>query len=98
MASATSTSYMLPDELSVMAAGRLSTDLADRRGSAIALNAGAVSFVGGLCLQVLAAARAAWVADGQPFSIENPSEAFTKDLVLLGGEAAVGFEGGDTCR
>ncbi len=48
------------------------------------MEAGHVQRLGAQCLQVLLAARAAWVADGQALQLRNPSEAFIAALELMG--------------
>jgi len=55
-----------------------------RRGRSLAMEAGHVQRLGAQCLQVLLAARAAWVADGQALLLRNPSEAFIAALELMG--------------
>jgi len=79
--------FVLPAELGVVSAGKLSASLVERRGQSITIDAGKVVFVGGLCLQVLLAARDAWAADALPFEVVNPTDAFQGDLALLGGAA-----------
>lgn len=69
--------------LDLSAAGPLWFDLCAVRGQAVALDASAVERIGGLCLQVLLAAKAQWQADGVEFSIDNPSQSFLDGLGLM---------------
>ena len=74
----------LPPVLDLVAASSLLEAFMQHRGRAIRLDASAVQRLGGQCLQVLLAARAAWAADSQFFSIENGSDEFTASLEFLG--------------
>ena len=74
----------LPTILDLIAAPTLHEAFINRRGQALAVDAGGVQRLGAQCLQVLLAARAAWVADGQRLELENPSEEFSATLELLG--------------
>ncbi len=74
--------------LDLIAASALLEAFTQHRGQAIRLEANGVQRLGGQCLQVLLAARAAWAADGQNFLIENESDEFTASLELLGVPAA----------
>ena len=65
------------------------TAFLERRGAAITVEADQVRRLGGLCLQVLLAARKAWDRDGQAFSIKGPSEAFVETTRLFGAEGAL---------
>ncbi len=70
--------------LDLVAAPALLEALLGRRGEKLVLDGAAVSRVGGQCLQVLLAARAAWAVDGQTLFIDNMSEDFEQALELLG--------------
>ncbi len=74
----------LPSILDLVAAPTLHEAFINRRGEALAVDAGGVQRLGAQCLQVLLAARAAWVADGHTLQLENPSEEFFTTLELLG--------------
>ncbi|WP_297491521.1 STAS domain-containing protein [Acidocella sp.] len=74
----------LPTILDLIAAPGLLEAFISRRGRALAVDAGAVQRLGAQCLQVLLAARAAWVADGMALALENPSDEFSATLELLG--------------
>lgn len=74
----------LPQILDLGAAAPLLSDIVAARGGAIELDASGVERIGGLCLQVLLAARAQWSADGLEFAITNPSAAFVEGVELMG--------------
>jgi chemotaxis protein CheX len=79
-----SSGLRLAASLDLSAATPLATELVGLRGRAVELDAGDVSRIGGQCLQVLLAARAAWAADGHGFAIVNPSPEFLEGLALMG--------------
>jgi chemotaxis protein CheX len=79
----------LPETLDLKAAGPLKTAILSLRGDALEVQADQVRRLGGLCLQVLLAARKAWAEDGKPFSITGPSEAFVETTRLFGAEGAL---------
>lgn len=79
----------LPEHLDLKAAAPLKAALLERRGAPIEIEADQVRRFGGLCLQVLLAARKAWNQDGQPFSIKGPSEAFVETTRLFGADEAL---------
>ncbi len=76
----------LPQVLDLAAATTLRTQLMERRGQKLALDGGEVERLGGLCLQVLIAARNQWRVDGVDFHIVNPSSAFADGARLLGAD------------
>lgn len=76
----------LASNLDLGAARPLWTDLSAARRQPLDLDASDVQRLGGLCLQVLLAARACWSADGVPFRITNPSEPFLDALRLMAAE------------
>jgi chemotaxis protein CheX len=78
---------LLPEVLDLTAAGPLAADLLGLRGAAMTLDASQVKRLGGLCLQVLLAAQAAWDADGQTFRVAARSPAFDEALALFGADA-----------
>ena len=78
----------LPSVLDLVAASALLEIFMQHRGRAVRLDASAVQRLGGQCLQVLLAARAAWAADAQSFLIENSSPEFTESLEFMGVEPA----------
>ncbi len=77
-------SVRLPARLDLNAAAPLAEQLRGLRGRAVAVDASKVERLGGLCLQVLLSARAAWAADHTAFEVANPSAAFQADLALFG--------------
>ena len=74
----------LPAVLDLTAAGPLAAEFLAHRGTPMMVDGSAVERVGAQCLQVLLAAHAAWNAEGQAFSIEAPSAAFTEGLAVMG--------------
>jgi chemotaxis protein CheX len=76
----------LPAVLDAAAAPGLVQELLALRGGAIALDAGELTRVGGLCLQALLSARATWAADGQPFEVRNLSPQMIETLALSGAQ------------
>jgi chemotaxis protein CheX len=70
--------------LDIGAAAPLQSELLRARGSPIEIDASGVERLGGLCLQVLLAAKAAWRADNQAFHIVNPSPSFVEAARLMG--------------
>ncbi|THD61034.1 STAS domain-containing protein [Phenylobacterium sp.] len=78
------TSLILAESLDMTAASPLKAQLLAARGSALSLDASAVRRLGGQCLQVLLAARAAWTADGGDWRIATASEEFADAVRLMG--------------
>lgn len=74
----------LPGICDLSAAAPMRSDLLKMRGGPVEIDAGDVQRLGGLCLQVLMAARATWQADGKPFAIIAASDAFHEGLRLFG--------------
>jgi chemotaxis protein CheX len=56
------------------------------RGQKLTLDGAEVERLGGLCLQVLIAARNQWRVDGVDFQIVNPSPAFRDGARLMAAE------------
>lgn len=75
---------ILPPVLGLTEAEPLAALLLSRRGAPLVLDGSAVERLGAQCLQVLLAARHTWEADGQPFRIETPSQAFTEAAHIFG--------------
>ncbi len=86
---------MLPPVLDLRAAAPLAAELLGRRGKPLTIDAAAVERLGGQCLQILLSARNTWVADGQAFSIQNASVAFTDSLAALGAAELASFCAGE---
>ena len=80
---------MLPETLDLKAAGPLKAAFLSHRGGPVEVDAGQVRRLGGLCLQILLAARKAWADDGKAFSINGPSEAFLETTRLFGADGAL---------
>ncbi|WP_244497787.1 STAS domain-containing protein [Aureimonas sp. AU40] len=74
----------LPPVLDITASAGLHTTLLAHRGTPLALDASAVKRLGGQCLQLLISANRTWVADGVPLRLSGVSEAFERDLGLMG--------------
>ena len=85
-------SFALAPVLDLKAAAPLKAALLERRGHPLELDAHDVQRLGGLCLQVLLAAAAAWRADGVPLRVGPRSEAFLDALRLFGGQSAFHFQ------
>lgn len=81
---ANAAAFNLPAVLDLNAAAPLARDLADLRGRAVVLDGSAVQRLGGQCLQVLLSAKATWAADGQDFSLAEPSPELSAALALAG--------------
>jgi chemotaxis protein CheX len=75
--------------LDLRAAGPLKAEFTSVRGARLEVDASDVERLGGLCLQVIIAAAAAWREDGAEFRIVNPSPAFLESLKILGADALV---------
>ena len=74
----------LPAVLDLRAAGSLKTDLLALRGRPVVLEAGAVERLGGLCLQILLAARNTWAADGHSLTVGGDAGAFSEQWAAFG--------------
>lgn len=74
----------LPPRLDLPAARPLADDLRARDGRPLDIDAGEVSHLGGLCLQVLLAAAQSWRKAGQPLRLTRRSPAFDEALALCG--------------
>jgi len=70
--------------LDLNAAEPLKAELLARRGADLTLDASAVERLGGLCLQVLLAAKAAWNADGVNLKLASPSDNFVDQWAAFG--------------
>jgi chemotaxis protein CheX len=78
------TNFSLPATLDTRAAPDLLEAIRGHQGQALTLDASSVESLGGLCLQVLMAAKAEWRANASPFSIENPTPAFCEQMGAFG--------------
>lgn len=75
---------VLPPVLDITAAAPLREQLLALRGGPAALDASNVERLGGLCLQVLIAARNTWAADGEALRVVAASQAFSEQLAGFG--------------
>jgi len=82
----------LADTLDVRAAAPLKAALGEHRGQDVTLDASEVVRLGGLCLQVLLAAQAAWRADGRAFRIAGASPAFLEGARLMAASSLLTLE------
>lgn len=73
----------LPEVLDLKAAGPLHAQFTAVRGQPVQVDASRVQRLGGLCLQVLLAAEAAWKQDAQPFVLAQPSPEFDAGWTLF---------------
>jgi chemotaxis protein CheX len=74
----------LPSILDVKAAAALQQQFLNRRGTALQVDASQVERLGGLCLQVLLAAQAAWAADGEALVYDGSSPELLSGLDVFG--------------
>ena len=74
----------LAETLDLAAAAPLQTEILGLRGAPLTVDASGVRRVGGLCLQVLLAARTAWRSDDQAFGIADASPEFRNSLERVG--------------
>jgi chemotaxis protein CheX len=76
--------------LDLKAAQPLKVALSEHRGTSVQIDASNVERLGGLCLQVLVAARRAWAEEGQDMKIEPRSAAFDAAVTLFAAEPHLG--------
>ena len=74
----------LPPVLDLQAAEPLRAELMALRGRPLTLDASQVTRLGGLCLQVLMAARKIWAEDGHSLTVDQPSSGFSEQLTAFG--------------
>jgi chemotaxis protein CheX len=74
----------LARRLDLPAAAPLREAILARQGADLVLDAGAVTHFGGLCLQVLLAARRSWQADGHGLACTPRSAAFDEAVAHFG--------------
>lgn len=75
---------ILEPVLDLRAAAPLRDAFLERRGAPVVVDASKVEQMGGLCLQVLIAARNAWAHDHTPFSLSPRSPSFDAALGAFG--------------
>lgn len=78
--------------LDLKAAQPLKAALAEHRGASVRLDASDVERLGGLCLQVLVAARRAWSEEGHDLTIEPCSSAFSAATALFAAQSHLGLQ------
>lgn len=76
----------LSGALDLGAAGPLREALLARRGGPLTLEVSGVQRAGGLCLQVLLAARQTWAADGFAFNFTGASPPLREAFTIIGAE------------
>ena len=81
----------LPQNLDLVAAGVLRQDLLARRGAPLSIDAGNVQRFGGLCLQILVAAKREWQAAGHGFQFAACSPDFEESARLMGADTVFGL-------
>jgi len=74
----------LPQRLDHEATGTLHETLHDRRGEPVTVDAGAVTHLGAIALQLLVSAQAQWRLDDNAFHVAPQSKGFTDGVVALG--------------
>ncbi len=74
----------LGEKLATDAAEEMYQSLLRMRGQDVSVSATRVKHIGGLCLQVLLAARQQWQADNRAFEVAGASDEFEAGLILLG--------------
>jgi chemotaxis protein CheX len=82
---------ILPQNLDLMAASVLHSDVLARRGRPLAIDASNVQRFGGLCLQILLSAKREWDASGYAFEIAARSRDFDECARLMGADALFGL-------
>ncbi len=84
----------LPEKLNSDAASDLLKALRQKKGAKLEIEAGKVRFLGGLCFQLLVAARDEWRADDETLVFGETSAAFKDGMARLGMPVDV-FSGGN---
>ena len=87
----------LEPALDFKAASALRDSFLDRRGEALRIDASQVSQLGGLCLQVLMAARRAWQSDCLDFQFAQRSAEFDAAVELFGANEELGLHEAKDC-
>ena len=75
------------------AATPLAEAMLKRVGEPLALDASKVTRFGASCAQVLLAAARTWKSEGDPLTLQSPSDRFLEDLNLLGLEPGTFLNG-----
>jgi chemotaxis protein CheX len=79
-----SADIVLPPRLDLPAAAPLADAILGKSGQDLRIDADRVQFLGGLCLQVLLAARIQWLGDGKSLTLSRHSAEFDAALGLFG--------------
>lgn len=82
--------------LNSAAAAGLVGDLLAVRGRPVQVDAGEVTQIGGLCLQVLLSAGKTWTSDNVAYALNPVSQAFRDQAALLGADLLSDTEGAVT--
>ena len=82
--------------LNSAAAAGLAGDLLAVRGRPVQVDAGEVTQIGGLCLQVLLSAGKTWTADNVAYALNPVSQALRDQAALLGADLISDSERADT--
>lgn len=85
--------YKLPPAVDLSSAKAIAADLLEKRGTALAIDATDVGRIGGLGLQVLLSAKKSWEDDGVALTFTKWSDAFERDITLLGAPIELSSEG-----
>lgn len=82
--------------LNSAAAAGLADDLLAVRGRPVQIDAGDVTQIGGLCLQVLISANKTWTSDNVAYALTPVSQALRDQATLLGAHLISDSEGAAT--
>lgn len=75
---------ILDAKLDSAAAEALRSTLSEYQAEDVVLNASQVELIGGLCLEVILSAQHHWTKAGRAFSVSDPSESCSANLVHFG--------------
>lgn len=81
--------------LNSAAAAGLTSDFLSVRGQPVQVDAGEVTQIGGLCLQVLLSAGMTWASDNVAFALTPVSQTLRDQASLLGADLIFDSEGAD---
>jgi chemotaxis protein CheX len=90
------THVSLTPVLNSAAAAGLAGELLALRGRPLQVDAGEVTQIGGLCLQVLLSAGKTWALDNVAYALSPVSQALRDQAALLGADLISDSEGADT--
>jgi chemotaxis protein CheX len=86
----------LPAVLDSAAAANLADAFLAVRGQPVQVDAGGVTLLGGLCLQVLLSAGRTWESDRVPYALGPASQDFRDQSLLFGATLLADLEGTGT--